>query len=358
LEVLLGLPSHGGEETGAAWVLDFSGQTALPAVLEDLIVFSVDGTNPGGGFGTDLQLLDCDEAVGKELAVSEPGASRGGQVVVFGRGSKEALGLWTLKGTAAFGVALLAFEQKGVPVLAVGACATAFGAPEACENDGALLVLPADSCGGSVASENVLFSDLVGMPQSFHLPLEGSSPFGESLVWAAPGQKTLLDVEGGTSPLSLSSSNDQGAFAQSLSGDEAQSWMASSGAVWQIEGLLQAGDVEAGNSISHSLEGLGLGERLVAVDDLDEDGCGDVLSTASDGQALYFLRGCPEEKTDTGDTGGTDTGEKPDIGDTGEEPCEESFGWACSTRGQSRSWGPSIFLMVLVFCASRVRETE
>ena len=358
LELLIGLPDHAGEGDlkGAAWVLDLSGKAERPESLEEWIVLSVSGTSTTAGFGTDLQLLDCNSAEGSELIVTSP-SERGAQVRAYGEdadGQPQSLASWSLKGSPAFGVALQTVVQGGESALAIAGC----GGEGSCESEGALYVVSANSCEEnlSLAFDSALYNGLVGLPRGLHSGLSGSSSFSSSLVWAAPENKQLLDIEGGGAALSLSTQDDQGAFVQSLSEQNPQTWVVSNGQVWQIEGLLSEGEAEHTAHRSHSAQEVALGGSLVNAGDLDEDGCEDVLSTSATG-AVYLLLGCEEEETDTGDTGkdtGRDTG-----GDTGGvEPCEESFGWSCSSTGPRGFGNLSLFLVAMVFWASRRRKTE
>jgi len=380
LEVLVGLPVHTTEagQVGAAWVLDFSGQTTAPDTLEELQVFTRVGAEVGTGFGTDLQLLDCNETTGVELLVSEPGASERVMPTIWAFGETadgpDVVGSWQMKGDGnpAFGLNLLAFERDQTSTLAASACEQPYQEGQTCEDHGLLMLLPADSCSGtmSINVESATSTNLPGMPQGLHPFLDGSTDLLDGFVWASPERKSMVNLANGTKQ-ALTSIGDSGAFVQNLTESVPQSWVASSGSVWQIAGQLEKGSVESGTAREHELEADSLGQRLVVAGDVDGDGCDDVLSTSTVGQSLYLLRGCDPTNPDTGDTGDTgggdtgggdtgakpeDTGDGPEPGDTG-VPCESTFGWGCASVGTSRVSRFGIVFFSLIFWTRRQRKS-
>jgi hypothetical protein len=372
LEVLVGIPGHLTEagQVGGAWVLDFSGRTTAPDILEDLQVFSTVGTEPGTGFGTDLQLLECNEADGIELIVSEPGASERASPSVWAYSQAEdgasVVGSWQIKadGNPALGLSLLAFEQAESSTLAVAACEDSYQEGQICENKGVLILLPADLCSGtmSVNIQSAAATKLPRTPQALHLFIEGSTDILNGIVWAAPEKKSMVDLSNGTKQ-ALTSIGDSGSFVQNLSESVPQSWIASSGSVWQLPGILEKGSVESEEVREHVLTADSLGQRLAVAGDVDGDGCDDVLSTSTVGQSLYLLRGCDPLSPDTGDTGTEDTGTKPeDTGDSPEPedtglPCESTFGWGCASVGTRRLNGFGLVFFSLIFWTRRQRKS-
>lgn len=365
LEVLVGLPLHSAAagQVGAAWVLDFSGQTTSPATLADLQVFAVEGVEPDTGFGTDIQLLDCNEATGVEVLVSQPGSSAKRTPPSVWALSETAegvqtVGAWQISGEGtlpAFGLNLHITEQKQSPVLALSACESPYSPGLTCENKGVLMVLPAALCAGSMSVnlQSATATKLPQMPQGLHDFAEGSTELLRGLIWAAPTKKSMVDLETGTKQ-ALTSTGDAGAFVQNIAEGVVQTWVASNGAVWQIAGLLQKGSVELEGAREHVLSAVTLGHRLVSAGDLNANGCEDVLSTSFAGDVLYWLPGCDAEAPDTGDTGkdtgrdtGEDTGEGPD--DTGIDPCEQRFGWACAAAGPAPGAAPKGGLGMVLF---------
>jgi MYXO-CTERM domain-containing protein len=375
LEILVGLPLYSSNvgKVGAAWVLDFSGQITAPAALEDLQVFAVEGTDADTGFGTDIQLLDCNEAPGVEVLIAQPGAGKRVPPSIWAMGGAgdaavQAVGAWQLSGEGdlpAFGLNLHITEQKQSPVLALSACESPYSPGLTCQNRGVLMVLPADLCTGtmSINLQSATATNLPQIPQGLHDFAEGSTALLSGLVWAAPTKKSMVDLETGTKQ-ALSSTGDAGAFVQNTAQGVVQTWVASSGAVWQIAGQLEKSDVESVEGArEHVLSTSSIGQRLVSAGDRSGNGCEDVLSTSASGDALYLLPGCDAQVPDTGDTGrdtgkdtgGKDTGEGPS--DTGEDPCEQSFGWACAVSAGPPGGAPKgalgLSLLSLVFCRRR-----
>lgn len=373
LEVLVGVPGHLAEagQVGGAWVLDFSGRTTMPELLEDLQVFSAVGTELGTGFGTDLQLLDCNEAEGIELLVSGPGAAERVSPSVWAYSQTadgaSVVGAWQMKagGDPAFGLSLLAFERGGSSTLAVAACEASYQEMQTCENEGVLILLPADLCAGTmfVNIQSTAATNLPRTPQALHSLVEGSTDLSDGIVWAAPEKKSMVNLSDGTKQ-ALTTIGDTGAFVQNSSEGIPQSWMASSGSVWQSPGVLEKGSVESEAAREHVLATDLLGQRLVSAGDVDGDGCEDVLSTSKAGQSLYLLSGCEIINPDTGDTGpGEDTGPKdtgtvhpPEPEDTG-LPCESRFGWGCASVGTRRTSGLGLVFFSLIFWTRRQRKS-
>ena len=372
LEILLGLPGHLGEagQVGAAWVLDLSGQTTQPAFLEDLQVLALEGSEPDAGFGEDLQLFDCNEAAGVELLVSQPGGSKPAPSAVwaFGRTADglESVGVWNLSGEGsfpAFGLNLQILEKANEPYLALSACEAPFTPGMTCKNKGVLMLLPARFCSGamSVNIQSATATKMPSMPQALHSFVEGSTELESGLVWASANKKSMVNLKTGIRQ-ALSSTGDSGAFVQNASEGVAQTWVSSSGSVWQIPGVLEKGDVELVEGVrEHVLSSASLGHRLANVGDINADGCEDVLSTSSAGDALYLLPGCdsevPEDTGDTGeDTGKEDTGHQ--LGDTGIRPCDEHFGWACSVPGKKPKSGIGFALISFVFWRRRRKQAR
>ena len=218
----------------------------------------------------------------------------------------------------------------------------------------------------SVNTESATATKLPGIPQGLHTFLDGSTDLLDGFVWAAPEKKSMVNLDNGTKQ-ALTSIGDSGAFVQNLTESVPQSWVASSGSVWQLSGLLEKGSVESETTREHILASDALGQRLVVAGDVDGDGCDDVLSTSAEGLSLYLLRGCDSLNPDTGDTGDTgkedtgtepeDTGEGTEPEDTG-EPCERSFGWGCASVGTNRVSGFGIVFFSLIFWTRRQRNSS
>ena len=380
-EVLLGMPEHSsaGHEVGAVWVLDFSGVTTAPTTLESLQTFSVLGDEQDSAFGTDVQAVDCNTNSGPELLVSAPNARNGGKVVaIASSGDPVALAQWSpSRKQGVFGVALGSLSTEQGPLLAVASCASSTGN---CNGDGELYVLPISNCESTefVEEGDALAGSLSARPKHLIELLEGSASEHPAILWSAAGVKSVLALGSGAQLATVATQNDQGAFVQS-SDDAVQNWMSSSGSVWQVSGALGSALGADPSHVVHQVDGVDLGLNLALAGDVDADGCGDILASASDGEHLYLLSGCASENPDTGDTGDTgnpdtgdtsdtgnpDTGDtsKPDTGDsnspdTGEEPCQESFGWTCATASPVFGWNGLALLSIVFFWTSRRRQTE
>ena len=373
-ELLVGLPDYGGH--GAVAVVDLSGRTTAPGSLEVEADYFFQASEASSSFGWDLVAADCSGDGNPELFVGAPQARGGGLVYTLSTASDGALGMWSLKASdgGALGIALASIESGGVPGVAVGGCGSPLSESDACSSDGEVYWLSLSQCDEliSLEQDDVRIDGLSGFPLELQGLQSGSSTTTPSLIWSAPGAKQVLDLESETVLFSVSTNADTGTFLQTYNGQLSQSWMASSGTVWQVEGELSANPVESASHRNFGLSSESIGNRLASAGDLDGDGCEDVLSSSASGEHLWFLSGCEEEE-DTGETGqdtgetGQDTGETgQDTGETGdtsegddsaEPPCEADFGWRCTVGAGSSSSGFLAFVCGL-FCLMKRRRIE